>query len=151
MSSKTVANHRTKHRKKRCFFSFWLGNSLSYRSTEPFARRGVRIRREEIGRGAPWCSHFLLTALVFREEQAPPLRSGRKRANHEAKRSCPCAKNGQSRTPVPTIELSMRIPAPISRKALQSPRFYVILILERRMRSTRKRLKCLILIKTKSC
>ena len=51
----------------------------------------VHIRRSEIGRGAPWCSRFLMSVLFFREEQAPPLRSGEERANHGAKRSYrPC-------------------------------------------------------------
>ena len=43
----------------------------------------------------------------------------------------PCAQNGPSRPPVPTIKLIMRS-LPISRKALQSPRFYAILITGRR-------------------
>ena len=76
----------------------------------------ARIRRSEIGRGAPWCSRFLMSVLsFFQEEQAPPLRQGRSVRITE-------------RSGVTLVH------AAICRKTLQSPRFYDILITERRWR-----------------
>ena len=54
---------------------------------------------------------------------------GAERANHGAKRSYPCALNGQSRTPVPTIVRASASPN-FPPKSLQSLRFYDILIAE---------------------
>ena len=131
MSSKTVTKHKPKSHPKGWLFCLAAALVVSLLALRAKRRRIRFAFAARSCRGAfhmrPKTSH-IQNGRIWN----PPLRSRLERANHGAKRSYPSAQNGQSRTPVPTIELSMRIPAPISRTPLQSPRFYDILITERR-------------------
>ena len=112
---------------------FALAGALVASKLAPQAkRRGIRFAFAACG-GRGWRPRQpVFVKDFFGSSRRRPLRSGAERANHGAKRSYPSAPNGQSICLQMWTHLSLQLNAqsqhPISRKALQSPRFYDTLI-----------------------